>query len=69
MFKRTHYLEIAMHRLLRYACCMKKISTSFRLSAEAIRLLKALSEKYGGVGQAALIEVIVREKAKSENIK
>jgi hypothetical protein len=48
---------------------MKKISTSFRLSAEAIRLLKALSEKYGGVGQAALIEVMVREKAKSENIK
>jgi hypothetical protein len=45
-----------------------KISCSYRLSAEAIRLLKALSEAKG-ISQASVIEMLLREAAKREKIK
>ena len=45
-----------------------KNATSFRLSEEAIRLLKLLAE-LKGISQAAAIEIAVREMAKKEKIK
>jgi len=45
-----------------------KISCSYRLSDEAIRLLKALAEAKG-ISQASVIEMILREAAKREKIK
>ena len=45
-----------------------KIHISFRLSEEAIRLLKLLAEEKG-VSQAAIIEIALREMAKREEIK
>jgi predicted DNA-binding protein len=44
-----------------------KYATSFRLSAEAIRLLKALAEAKG-VSQASVIEMILRDAAKREKL-
>lgn len=46
---------------------MKDKSTSFRLSPEAKRLLKELSQSLG-ISQAAVLEIVIREKAKTENI-
>ena len=46
---------------------MKTKSTSFRLSVEARQLLKELSQKLG-VSQAAILEIIIREKVRSEGI-
>ena len=45
-----------------------KIHISFRITEEAIRLLKLLSEKKG-VSQASIIEIAIREAAKKEKIK
>lgn len=45
-----------------------KIAVSYRLSAEAIRLLKMLSEAKG-LSQASALEVVIREAAKREGIK
>ncbi|MHB1677902.1 MAG: ribbon-helix-helix protein, CopG family [Sulfuriferula sp.] len=45
-----------------------KIHISFRLSEEAIRLIKLLAEKKG-VSQASIIEMALREMAKKEGIK
>jgi predicted transcriptional regulator len=44
-----------------------KHPTSFRLSNEALRLLKVLADAKG-VSQAAIIELAVRELAKKEGI-
>jgi len=44
-----------------------KEPTSFRLSNEALRLLKVLADAKG-VSQAAIIELAVRELAKKEGI-
>jgi predicted transcriptional regulator len=44
-----------------------KQPTSFRLSNEALRLLKVLADAKG-VSQAAIIELAVRELAKKEGI-
>jgi predicted DNA-binding protein len=52
---------------MRYNFPMKDKSTSFRLSLEAKRLLKELSKKQG-ISQAAVLEILIREKAKAENI-
>lgn len=46
---------------------MKDKSTSFRLSPEAKRLLKKLSQRLG-ISQVAVLEIIIRDKAKVENI-
>lgn len=46
----------------------EKLPTSIRLSPEAKQLLKALSDKLG-ISQVAVLEVLIREKAKAENIK
>lgn len=45
----------------------KKTSISFRLSSEARRLLKALSENLG-ISQAAVLEIVIREKARHEGV-
>ncbi|MHB8848579.1 MAG: ribbon-helix-helix protein, CopG family [Burkholderiales bacterium] len=45
-----------------------KIHISFRLSEEAIRLIKLLAEKKG-VSQASIIELAIREMAKKEGMK
>ncbi len=45
-----------------------KIHISFRLSEDAIRLLKLLAEKKG-VSQASIIELAIREMAKKEGVK
>ena len=52
---------------MRYNKRMKN-STSFRLSEEAIRLIKLLAEEKG-VSQAAIIEMALREMAKREGVK
>jgi len=44
-----------------------KNATSFRLSPEAKRLLAELSNKLG-ISQTAVLEILIREKAKAENI-
>lgn len=44
-----------------------KKATSIRLSEEAKRLLKLLSEKLG-VSQTAILELAIREKAEKEKI-
>lgn len=46
---------------------MKK-RTSYTLSEEAKRLLALLAKKYG-ISQTALLEVLIREKAKQEDVK
>jgi predicted DNA-binding protein len=43
----------------------KKLPTSFRLSAEALELLEWLA-KHLGVSQAAVLEMLIREKARKE---
>jgi hypothetical protein len=45
----------------------RKTSTSYRMSPEAKRLLAALAEKLG-IAQSAVLEVIIREKARSEGV-
>jgi hypothetical protein len=45
----------------------RKGPTSHRLSHEAKRLLAALAEKLG-IAQSAVLEVIIREKARSEGV-
>lgn len=45
-----------------------KTHISFRLTEEAIRLLKLLAENKG-ISQAAIIEIALREMAKKEQIK
>ena len=45
----------------------KKKLSSIRYTPEAKRLLKRLSEKLG-VSQAAVIELMIREKAKKEGL-
>ena len=45
-----------------------KNATSFRLSEEALNLIKLLAESKG-VSQAAIIEMAIREMAKKEKIK
>jgi len=45
-----------------------KNATSFRLSDEAVRLIKLLAESKG-VSQAAVLEVAIRELAKKEKVK
>jgi len=47
---------------------MDKTKTSFTLSDEAKDLLQQLSAKMG-ISQTAVIETIIREKAKREKIK
>jgi hypothetical protein len=44
-----------------------KRNTSHRLSEDARRLLAALAEKYG-MSQTAILELVIREKAKSDGI-
>lgn len=44
-----------------------KESISFRLSPEAIELIKALAKKLG-VSQAAVMEIAIRKLAESENV-
>ncbi|NDJ59819.1 MAG: ribbon-helix-helix protein, CopG family [Chloroflexi bacterium] len=46
---------------------MKK-KTSYSLSEEAKRLLALLAEKLG-VSQTAVLEILIREKAKQEDVK
>jgi hypothetical protein len=46
---------------------MIKKKTSHNLTLEALRLLKALAQKYG-VSQTAVLEIIIRDKAKSEGL-
>ena len=45
-----------------------KNATSFRLSEEALHLIKLLAESKG-VSQAAVIEMAIREMAKKEKVK
>ena len=45
-----------------------KLFTSLRLSEEAMRLRKLISEKLG-VNLSAVIELAIRELAKRENVK
>lgn len=45
-----------------------KNATSFRLSEEALHLIKLLAESKG-VSQAAVIEMAIRDMAKKEKVK
>jgi predicted transcriptional regulator len=45
-----------------------KTHVSYRLSDEAIRLLKLLAESKG-ISQASVIEIAIREMAKKEGVK
>jgi predicted transcriptional regulator len=45
-----------------------KSSSSFRLSEEAMRIIKALAELYG-ISQASVIEMALRKLAREEKIK
>lgn len=55
-----------MYRAMRYNPCMaNKTATSFRLTPEAIALIKELAEKLG-VSQADIVEMAVRKLAKVE---
>jgi len=47
---------------------MKKKATSFRITEEAQRLLMKLAEKYG-VSQTAMLELLIREKAKRDKVR
>jgi predicted transcriptional regulator len=47
---------------------MKKNPTSIRLSDEAKRLLALLAEAFG-ISQVAVLEILIREKAKKEGVK
>jgi len=47
---------------------MKKISTAFRLTAAAVRLLKLIAENMG-LSQTGVIETLVRDKARELDIK
>ena len=51
---------------LLYNCGMKK-KTSLTLSEEAKRLLAELASKLG-ISQTAVLEIIIREKAKKEKV-
>jgi hypothetical protein len=46
---------------------MTKKKTSHNLTLEALRLLKAIAQKYG-ISQTAVLELMIREKAKVEQI-
>lgn len=46
----------------------KPKATSLRLSLEAKRLLRALAEQ-SGVSMTAILELMIREKAKREGVK
>lgn len=46
---------------------MNKTPTSFRLSQKAKRLIRALAKRMG-VSQTAVLEILVREKAKREGV-
>lgn len=46
---------------------MNKLRKSFRLSSEADRLLKLMSDKMG-ISEAAILEMAIREKAAQMNI-
>jgi hypothetical protein len=46
-----------------------KRRTSFLLSLEALRLLKALADARGGIRMTAALEIIIRDTAKREGIK
>ena len=46
----------------------KPQATSLRLSIEAKRLLRALADK-SGVSMTAMLELMIREKAKREGVK
>lgn len=46
----------------------RKIITSIRLSPEAKRLLQQLAAKMG-VSQAAILEILIRQKAKEERLR
>lgn len=52
----------------RYNNGMTKKKTSVTLSDEAIRLLDEIAKKMG-LSKSSALEIIVREKAKAENIK
>ena len=56
-----------MYSVMLYIEIMK-IATSYRLSEEAIRLLKLISETKG-ISQASALEIAIRELAKKESIK
>ena len=45
-----------------------KKRTSYNLSEQAKQLLAKLAEKYG-ISQTAMLEVLIREKAKQEDVK
>jgi hypothetical protein len=46
---------------------MTKKKTSHNLTLEALRLLRTLAERYG-ISQTAMLEIIIREKAKAEQL-
>ncbi|MFN8486530.1 MAG: ribbon-helix-helix protein, CopG family [Caldilineaceae bacterium] len=46
---------------------MSTVKTSFSLSEEAKKLLEELAKKYG-VSQTAILELLIREKAKQEGL-
>lgn len=45
-----------------------KRRTSYTLSEEAKRLLAELAKQYG-ISQTAMLEVLIRERAKQDNVK
>ena len=46
---------------------MDKQSSTYRLSSEGKRLLKALAQKMG-IAQASVLEVLIRERAEREGV-
>lgn len=63
--------NLPLHGSSHYATMSRmetKHPTSHRLSPEAVRLLAALAQKLG-INQTAVLEVVIREKARFEGVK
>jgi hypothetical protein len=60
------FVTLASQRISRYHAGMKT-STSYRLSSEALRLLRLLAQAKG-LSMASVLEVAIRELAKREGV-
>lgn len=66
---RAARLCLALYRRIAYNCIMEtKQASSIRLTLEAKRLLRAIAMA-SGVSMSAILELMIREKARRESIK
>lgn len=60
--------KFVLYRDIWYNSGMAKKKTSITLSDEALRLLELLAKKQG-ISRTAVLEIVIREKAKTEGVK